>query len=433
MYKLVYLLRIANPNLICKLHTVKKCLRQSSKPIILQYKTIKEILGPITASSNNINYLTPDLIQSYLDRLKFQNIHDTSNLTWKVQIPYLRSDDIAREIDLVEEIGRLHGFNNFLPRLPKIYTIGDEDLSFQTRKKIASCFLNLGFNELIHYSLVKKRIFTNNKIELINPLNADYSHLRSTLLPNLLQSVQKNLKQGNESREGFEFGHVFSEKNLYDYEEKEKIAGIFGGFKTKSIWSDSVKPFSWFEAKGKLEQFFKQLNIQPEWEEYSKLEINEIFHPYRTAKLYLDNKIELGIFGQIHPILSNQLNSPPNLYLFELDFQVIKNQVRKNNFKFYKNYSSYPKIVKDLSFVIHKEISFKKIKKLLYLNGTEFLTNIDLLDEYKGDSIAENYISLCLQLTFQSKEETLQNKKIEKTIDNLQTLLINQLNATIRT
>lgn len=103
-----------------------------------------------------------------------------------------------------------------------------------------------------------------------------------------------------------------------------------------------------------------------------------------------------------------------------------------NQLKSYQNYSSYPKVVKDLSFIIHKDITFQKIKDLLYLNGTKFLTNITLLDEYQGESISDNHISLCLQLTFQSEEKTLQNKEIENTIQNLQKLLTNQLNAEIR-
>jgi phenylalanyl-tRNA synthetase beta chain len=105
------------------------------------------------------------------------------NLSWEVQIPHSRSDDITREIDLIEEIGRLHGFNNFLTTLPKIKTIGNEDPSYQTRKKITSCLLNLGFNELIHYSLVNEKTFLNNEIKLINPLLSDCSSLRASLLP----------------------------------------------------------------------------------------------------------------------------------------------------------------------------------------------------------------------------------------------------------
>ena len=168
-------------------------------------------------------------------------------------------------------------------------------------------------------------------------------------------------------------------------------------------------------------------------EDLFRLRNYEIFHPYSTAQLYLENKVELGIFGQIHPILAKQLNLPFNLYLFEFDFESIKNQIQTNKLKIYQNYSFYPKIVKDLSFIIQKDISFEKIEKLLYFNGTTFLTNITLLDEYTGKSIPDNHISLCLQLTFQSNEKTLQNKEIENIIMNLQGLLTDKLNARIRT
>ena len=430
--KLIYLLRIANPTLTCKLHTIQESIKEKSEPILLQYKTIQEILGPIKKDSKNNIYIQPDLITNYLDRLNFDYSYSESELVWKVNIPYLRSDDITREIDLVEEIGRLHGFNNFVSRLPKLQRIGNEDSSYQTRKKIISSFLNLGFNELIHYSLVKEKTFTRNEIKLVNPLITDYSNLRSTLLPSIIQTVQENLKQGNPLIEGFEFGHVFSGDSIKNLKEKEHLAGVFGGIDRKSTWSESFQPLTWFEAKGKLEQFFKQLNLLPQWKTFELSDDNEVYHPYCTAQLYLDNKIELGKFGKIHPILAKQLNLPLNLYLFEFDFESIRNQIQINQLKMYQNYSSYPKVVKDLSFIIHEDISFQKIEELLYFNGTKFLSTINLLDEYKGESIPENHVSLCLQLTFQSNEKTLQNKEIESTINNLQLLLTNKLDAKIR-
>jgi phenylalanyl-tRNA synthetase beta chain len=433
-YKLIWLLRIENPNLVCKLHTINQSVKQNSKPILLKYKTVKEILGPIKQYAKSETYISPKLITNYLTRLNFNSQYDESKVTWKVDIPNSRSDDITREIDLIEEIGRLHGFNNFLARLPKLKTIGSEDYSYQTRKKITSCLLNFGFNELIHYSLVKEQTFTKNEIQLINPLIGDYSNLRSTLLPNLIQTVKENLKQGNQVIEGFEFGHVFltKNKNLQNFQEKEYVSGIFGGTSSKLIWSDAAKPLAWFEAKGKLEQFFKQLNIEPKWKINSFGNNNKIFHPYCTAKLYLDNEINLGVFGQIHPILAKKLNICSNLYLFELDFKLIQDQIQINKLKLYEEYSSYPKIVKDLSFIIHEDISFEKIQELLYFNGTKFLSNISLLDEYNGKSIPNNHISLCLQLTFQSNEKTLQNKEIEMIIQNLQLLLSDRLNVIIR-
>lgn len=433
LYRLISLLKISNPNIICKLHTISQSREQNLQSISLDYKNISEILGPVKGYSRvNLKYITPITISNYLNRLNFKYSYDDSKLIWKVEIPTSRSDDITRQIDLIEEIGRLHGFNKFLTRLPKIKTIGIEDSSYQTRKKITACLLNAGFNELIHYSLVNETTFINNDIKLFNPLLNDCSSLRSSLLPNLIKTVTENLKQGNFYVEGFEYGHIFSGNILNAFEEKEYIGGIFGGIKTKLNWSEKLQSLSWFEAKGKIEQFFKQLNLIVYWKVNINKTYNQILHPYRTAELSLVNGINLGIFGQIHPILARKLNLSPELYLFEFNLDLIKDQIKTNKLSTYKEYSLYPKIVKDLSFIVEQTISFEEIQKTLRFNGTKFLTEINLLDEYKGESVPENHISLCLQLVFQSNEKTLQNKDVENIINELQNLLINCFNIKIR-
>jgi len=432
LYRLISLLRISNPNIICKLHTFVQTIEQISTPILLRYQTVSEILGPIQSyKQEDINYVTPETITNYLNRLNFEFLYDNSKLIWEVKIPHSRSEDITREIDLIEEIGRLHGFNNFLTKLPKIKIIGKEDPSYKTRKKITSCLLNLGFNELIHYSLVNEKTFLNNDVKLINPLLSDCSNLRSSLLPNLIKTVQDNIKQGNLFIEGFEYGHVFSGDILTNFKEKEYVAGIFGGIKTKLTWSDSGNTLTWFEAKGKIEQLFKQLNLVTYWKSF-KSNTNTIIHPYTSAELYLTNGKRLGIFGQINSILANQLGISSQIYLFEFDMELIQRQMLTNKLALYKEYSLYPKIVKDLSFIINQDIEFKKLQDILYCNGTQFLSEINLLDEYRGKSIPDGSTSLCLQLIFQSKERTLENKEIENIVNNLQLVLMNKFDVLIR-
>ena len=377
-----------------------------------------------------MDYISPKIVTSYLKRLGFKFLYNEFELTWEVQIPHLRTDDITREIDLIEEIGRLHGFNNFLTTLPKIKTIGNEDLSYKTRKKVSSCFLNLGLNELIHYSVVNET--TKNTIQLINPLLSDCSNLRASLLPNLIKTVQDNLKQGNLTIEGFEYGHVFSGNIEKEFEEKEFVAGIFSGNKTKLMRVENPKTFIWLEAKGKIEQFFKQLNLLIYWENPLSSRNDNILHPYRSSEVYLINGEKVGKFGQLHPILANRLIFPSEIYLFEFDLKVIQNQIQKNKLIIYKEYALYPKIIKDLSFIIRQEIPFTKLQELLYLNGTQFLSEINLLDEYRGQSIPDKHTSLCLQLIFQSNQKTLQNKEIENIISNLQFVLTNKFDAIIR-
>ena len=431
LYRLISLFRINNPNLICKIHTVSQIEEQTSKFISLRYQTINEILGPIKKINEiEMDYISPKIVTSYLERLGFKFLYNEFELTWEVQIPHLRTEDITREIDLIEEIGRLHGFNNFLTTLPKIKTIGNEDLSYKTRKKVSSCLLNLGLNELIHYSVVNET--TKNTIQLINPLLSDCSNLRASLLPNLIKTVQDNLKQGNLTIEGFEYGHVFSGNIEKDFEEKEFVAGIFRGNKTKLMGVENTNTFIWLEAKGKIEQLFKQLNLLIYWENPLSPSNDKILHPYRSSEVYLVNGEKVGKFGQLHPILANRLILPSEIYLFEFDLKVIQNQIQKNKLIIYKEYALYPKIIKDLSFIIRQEIPFTKLKELLYLNGTQFLSEINLLDEYRGQSIPDKHTSLCLQLIFQSNQKTLQNKEIENIITNLQLVLTNKFDAIIR-
>ena len=434
-YRLISLLRLKNPNLTCKVCTFLQKPEQSLKIVNLHYKTIQEILGPIKQTNLiEATFIAPEKVSDYLKRLNFEFVYKNSQNLWEVTIPQLRSDDITREIDLIEEIGRLHGFNNFVTTLPKIRRIGVEDRSYQTRKKISSCFLNLGFNELIHYSLVgpTQPINKENEINLINPLLSDYKNLRTSLLPNILETVRENLKQSTRIIEGFEYGHVFSGSLPDNVKELEHVAGVFGGTREKLSWSEPEKPLTWFEAKGKMEQFFKQLNVEVYWEMESEKLTNSLFHPYRTSELYLFNGKNLGKFGQIHPVYADKNGLSSETYLFEFCFKTLQDQIEANKLTIFQEYSVYPRVTKDLSFIISKHITFTELKNILYFNGTKFLAEINLLDEYRGSSIPAECTSLCIQLIFQSNEKTLENKEIESIVKNLQSVLTKKFNAIIR-
>lgn len=432
-YRLISLLRIANPDLTWKVHTLACSNERQLAEISLNYQNIKKVLGPIAnGKTEDLEYISPKIINEYLNRLQFESDYDEKNLNWKVRIPALRSDDITQEIDVIEEIGRLYGFNNFLTRLPNIYRIGKEDFNYQSRKKITACLLNLGLNELIQYSLVQKTSSFKTEISLINPLIQDYSKLRTSLLPSLLKGAEENIKKSNARLEGFEYGHIFYKNNSAQFEEKEVLSGLFGGIDSKTTWSESSQLFTWFEAKGKIEQLFKKLNLTIYWTFNNSRDNKDLLHPYRLANLSLLNGQKVGVFGQINPIIARKLNLPLDLYLFEFDFELIQTRMQQNKLVVCQEYVSYPKIIKDLSFILHTKICFNQIKNLLYLNGSKFLVNIDLLDEYQGSSIPNEHTSLCLQLTFQSEQKTLENKTVETIINNLKTILTMKFNAIIR-
>lgn len=437
LYRLISLLRISNPNLTIKLQTITKVSEPAIDPIILNFSTLKEILGPINTSSTNsenFEYIDSKTIEGYLSRLNCLYVYHKNKNAWIVTVPHSRNEDLTREIDLIEEIGRLHGFNNFSITLPKLRVIGTKDTSYQTRQKLTTCLLNIGLNELIHYSLVNEKTALADSIQLLNPLVSEYACLRVSLLPNLIRTSHENWKQSNSIINGFEYGHVFSLDKNTRFREKECVAGILGGLQTKTIWSESEQSTTWFEAKGRIESLFEQLNVIVIWKSTSTSSnhLQEIFHKYRNAEIYLESGSLIGNFGQIHPILANDLSISSNLYLFEFDLDVIQRARQNNTVSIYREYSSYPKIIKDISFIVKQDVEFKKLQQSLYLNGSKFLSKINLLDEYKGNPIPKKHTSLCLQLIFQSNEKTLQNKEIEEILDNIRFVLRNEFNATIR-
>jgi len=286
-YKLISLLRISNPDLLCTFHTLSKPIDRSKQTLILTFNNIKKVLGPIKESTKTIqNYISINEVTKSLKRLNFNMEYNKMDQYWKVIIPELRSDDIICEIDLIEEIGRLYGFDNFLTRLPQFKKIGKKDISYKTRKKFTDSLINLGFNELIQYSLVNKNNLIHNQIELINPLVKEYGILRSSLLPNLLKSIQKNKNQSQLSLEGFEYGHVFTKNHSNGIQEIENIAGVFGEYQLKTDWIKKSKLLNWFEAKGRMEYLFKKLNLVTYWK-HEKFDKKKIFFILTVLLLFI--------------------------------------------------------------------------------------------------------------------------------------------------
>ena len=432
LWRLLYLLKISNTQISYKFYSAAKTKESEKEIILLNYQTIIQTLGPVNCSKNQTNRdLKPEEVSIYLNRLGFESNFNQDSKMWTVSIPIERNDDITREIDIIEEIGRLHGFNNFATFLPDILKIGREDLSYQIRKKLTTCLLSEGFTEVINYSLVNEQ--NSKNIKIINPLIQDYANLRSSLLPNLIETLSNNLKQGNVSLETFEYGHTFFPSDNSFANEIEQVAGIFGGIEVKNSWSTNPEILSWFKAKGKIENIFAKLNLLSYWRNEAVKKYKHIFHPYRSSSLYLAPGTYLGTFGQVNPILANKFNISSKLYLFEFNFEALKNEFKYQKLPIYKAYSTYPKIVKDLSFIIDHKIPYERIQTIILKIGTPFLISNQLLDEYTGKGIPQTKKSLCIQLTFQAKNRTLLTKEIDTIVENIKIILIDQFKIIIRT
>lgn len=326
-------------------------------------------------------------------------------------------NDLKREVDIIEEYSRFVGYKNYNEIFP------EKKLKYSQKVRhninfIKTFFINYNFFEIFSNSLIEN---SNNAIQLTNPINNELASLRTSLIPNLISVYETNLLNDSGSKNFFEIGRVFKKfKNKII--EQEKLGAIFS---LNFPIDDKNKNINWFIAKGFLENFLKIFGFNFIVNE-KLLMRDENFHPTKSIYLVFNGKI-LGKFGEINPILKEKLLLKKPIYLFELNLIYFPNWKLKSNIQFYKEYSKYPQIVKDLSFTIKKNSDFSKIKDLVEKN-IKYLKNISFFDLYFDSELIEN-INVGIHLIFQSEFETLQNEIIEEEIIKIRSLLKKELNV----
>lgn len=379
-------------------------IKQSEKKIKIYYKNIKNLTGPYNGSTALTNF---QIIRN-LKLLNFKISLQTDQNCYAL-IPLARKVDIEREVDLVEEIVRIIGFNKFKPIKMANNQFGYLTKFEKLKRRLRAYFLNLGFNESVHSILVKKE--SEDEIRLKNPLFNESSVLRLSLLNGLVEKVEFNQKNIGETFETFELGRIYN--LLLDEKKKEieVISGIFGGQIFHSVWGGSNSSINWFEAKGIIDTLMEKLNISLPlyWEQGNSYGAK--FHPNMTSSIFVGNQ-KVGVFGQIHPIWALKKNIQKKVYLFELNTEVLNRFSESKNLINYIPYSSYPVSSIDLSFIVNKSIFSSEIKKIIYQLSQPLLKSISLFDYYSDAPIKEGYCSLSFKLKFQSDTRTLSNEEV---------------------
>lgn len=329
-----------------------------------------------------------------------------SNLSLYFAIPTSRRD-LERSIDLIEEYSRFVGYRNFKEILPPKQIMATKQ-ELKPIQFITSFFLNYGFNEVFTNS-VQDNKQQKNQLSLTNPLNLDFSSLRTSLFPGLLNVFEMNLKSGASNLNFFEIGRVFKRVDN-KIVEQDKLSGIF---QFKILRESSQPSFNWLVIKGFLEMFlsnFGYLNLVFEPSQKTNL----YFHPTRSVTIKSKNKI-LGTFGEVNPKLKNFFASKGPVYIFDFNFIHFKNYRMKNEITLVKESSKYPSITKDLSFSINKNQNFTDLKNYIK-KSTKQLKNFEFFDLYQEKAILDTNINIAIRLEFQSINETLTNEKIEDEI-----------------
>lgn len=396
------------------------------KQINLRLKNLTDILG-----NSHYNLLDVNKVDSILEKLGFPFTRQQEN--WVIQIPNHRLSDIEQEIDIIEEIGRIQGFNQFPHILP---TSNISVLSFRHRliTHIRSFFIGKGFHELIHYSFQKTTSSFNpaNALCIANPLVNEQEVLRDMILPEITSSFFYNIAQGNPPFSSFEIGRVFTHRDG-KFLEQESLAGLLSRNSIRSNWSDKKRELNWFEAKGIIESFFSFLGIPITWSRgKDSIYYNDsFFHKFRSAKINSDCS-DLGVFGQIHPYLAKKNGINSSIYLFEFNLEQIialccKQQYSNNLLQLY---SIYPLIYRDINILTPLTFSISTIVKYIKSINNPLLRDVILIDDYRDSNFSE-LRRLSFRLYYRSNSRTLQVEEIDEITQQIRALLQDQLDIKI--
>ncbi|KNF07491.1 phenylalanine--tRNA ligase beta subunit [Gottschalkia purinilytica] len=391
--------------------------KKEEKIIELSLDKVTRLLG-ISIEVNNV--------LDILNSLELKSEYKDGKIITRV--PSFRSD-LEIEADLVEEIGRIYGFDKINPE-PLIGTLTKGSKSYsRSTEDIAKSFLTgLGLNEIMTYSFISPKSYDKIKlapdsfkrkcVEIRNPLGEDYSVMRSTLISNTIDVLSRNYKHGVEKAWTYEIGNIFVPRQLpikdLPYEIRTLCIGMYGE-------SD------FYTLKGVIENLLDKLGINDY--EYVREENNDTFHPGRTANIVKDNHL-IGTLGEIHPDVIENYGMKERCYIAEIDFELIvslSNLERK-----YSPLPKYPAVTRDIALVVDKDILVREIEKIIKENGKGLVEDVKLFDVYMGSQIEEGKKSIAYSIVYRSKEKTLTDEEVVKVHDNILKQLEEKLHAALR-
>ena len=395
--------------------------------IKLRRDRIHKILGPLIIN----------------DRLEKRNLSDseiTDKLTligctlkskeygWDVAIIPNRSHDLLREIDLIEEIARLIGYDRFDSNLPNPIKPGKLTPEQLSLRKIKNSFVEHGFYEVLSYSLVPED--NETLIKISNPLLLETSCLRDNIWKEHLEIVNRNIKAGQTSCYIFEVGNIFY-KNT-EFIQEEILSGAIYGNREFGKWVNSGKEnvLNYYQARGKLKESLSCLNIKIDDKPTNEI---EFLHPGRTAKLFIEGK-EAGYFGEIHPKLLLDKRALRKIYLFSINVEILlRASTRKNKWiPLFKQYPIVPKMERDINFIFNRKYLISQITTEIRKTGKDLLEDVNLIDVFEDINLGADFISYTFRLSYRDKDKTLLDSDITSIHSNIISNIENKFDTKLR-
>ena len=398
--------------------------RQPTK-ITTTISYINKVLGTEISSAE---------IAAIFARLNFKIEINGDNLV--VDVP-ARRWDIAIPADLVEEVGRLYGYDNIKSTQPVLAeTHGGYSKKEETIRRIKNVVQGQGLIEAISYSLtsLEKAIGFSKEpkkpVEVQMPLNSNRSTLRQNLMTGLVDAASYNMARKQNQLAIFEQGRVYDFENN-KYNEHEHLAALYSGNVYFENWQNDNEKIDFFYVKGQLTNLFLDLGINLNDVEY-RAEVIMYMHPTRTAGIYIKNKY-VGMIGMLdRPVTqSNKAMKDSEIYGYELNLDDIIPLIL-NSQTTAQSAPKFPAVERDLSILVDKEVTNQAVEDVIKANGGKYLYNLRIIDVYRGSHIAEDKKSFAYRLTFLNENDTLTDEIVNKAMNSIDASLEKQLKVEIR-
>ncbi len=398
----------------------------------LTYDNVKKEKREVKVSLNEINSilgmeLTNSDVESILNSLGFNYKEEKNN--YVVTVPNRRQDIYLQKEDIIEEVGRLYGYDNIKPTLPKI-TIkkGEYSSSSKFRKIITKRMRALGFNEVRTYTLISEEDSNkfnykfNNTIKLNKPMLKERAVVRQSLINSLLEVANYNISKKNKDLLIYEISNVYSETE--DYEEDTKLAFIVNGKYLSNSWNNNCYEMDFYFVKGVVTNLLNYMGLENRYTLKLSSELPKEIHPKINSEIIVGGK-SVGYFGKLHPSITKN-----DMYVCEIS--LTKLQSNKTGDIKYKPLNKYPSIEKDLAFIVDKNVeSFEIIKEIKKVAG-KLLSDVKVFDIYYGDNIGSNKKSIAYNLVFEDYTRTLVEEEVMKVFNNIIFDIEKKFNATLR-
>lgn len=386
--------------------------------ITLRFSEIKRILGAEIPQPKCVEIL---------ENLGFETLGQNT-FSAKFRVPSFRANDVTREIDLIEEISRINGYDRIESSLPSKTIIAEISEETQYIKKIHNIFTGKGFNEIVTSSLTGEPLLKwigidyikDKAIKVSNPQSDEYTMLRQSLIPSIAQVIKYNFDQGQKDLQIYEIGKTYIFKGNSDIKntgttEKRILAGAITGNSSSALWKTAAKT-DFYTLKGIIENLIKEFKLENRTEYVPASDVSYL-HPGRAAQIKLLGKehMALGSIGELHPNTAQNCKINQPVYLFEIDLDLLLENTSHSIAK-HKETPHYPAVKRDIAFITPESVSYQELLKIIKKSSSKLFKKADIFDLYQGEHVPEGSKSVAFRITLQNPEATLVDEVIDSEV-----------------